>query len=168
MRLLWTTLLVLAAGCSRPGSSSAHRAGGAVSPSLEQPPLGEEPAPDFARAPTANEGSATEHPDATAREGAKPAQAGGAEEGGQPAASGELKVGMSREELLRRLGPCGHRVLLMTASALPAEVFQPEEGDCVQRFGERQFFVVGERLERIEPGLSHYVPPHPVQTDQPD
>ena len=118
------------------------------------------PAPTETVAPALDEA-----PAATAPRGSEarpevlpPAPVVGAD-GGTPR-SDDVAVGWSRDTFLARLGPCAQRVLLMTAGATPTEVYQPRGGDCVKRFGEQQFYVVGDRVARIQSGLSHYVPPH--------
>lgn len=163
MKLRWLVLWAFAVGCSRPGARPAGSRPGSPTGAVSEAPKAE-----VELTSAASERAVRDAPDAGADEGAARAPRGSSPSPGTAQLRpDELQVGLSREALLRALGPCAHRVLLMTAAALPTEVYQPEEGQCVQRFGARQFYVVGERLERIQDGLSHYVPPQPVETDAP-
>lgn len=74
----------------------------------------------------------------------------------------ELEVGITRGALVGALGDCGERVKFLEPRSYrrTLEVFQPRAGECVDRFGERHFVVVGEQVERVEPGLRAKVTPH--------
>ena len=71
-----------------------------------------------------------------------------------------LKVGLEREALVQALGSCGERVKFIEPRSYrrALEIFQPKDGDCAARFGERHFVVVGDRVAQVEEGLR----PRPV------
>lgn len=68
----------------------------------------------------------------------------------------DIKVGMTRDEVLDTLGVCAIRVAY-TPPLPPAhrsvETFQPRGEPCQQRFGARRFMVVAGKLEEILDGL---------------
>lgn len=151
--LLAAVLALGLAGCSRKGPPSPAPSTAKVAPAAPTPES--EAAPEQAPAP-GEPSFLKASPQAAPSVG----DAGSAGE-----MSEDIELGLSREAFLARLGPCAHRVLLMTAGSQPSEVFQPKAGECVKRFGERQFYLLGGHVARIQAGLSHYVPPkHPKET----
>lgn len=80
----------------------------------------------------------------------------------------KIAVGMSRPELMTALGECALRTNFVPAGApgqFTVESFQPKLGKCVEKFGQRQFQVVGGVLKTIRNGLS---PPPPPPGAPPD
>lgn len=139
-------LAICLAGCSRRGPPAPSPSAAKAAPTA--PTLESEEAPELA-APAEPSSPAPPLPPAPVALDA----------GSVGETSEDIELGLSRDAFLARLGGCARRVLLMTAGSQPAEVFQPKAGECAKRFGERQFYVVGGHVARIQAGLSHYVPP---------
>jgi hypothetical protein len=80
-----------------------------------------------------------------------------------PALPTDIKVGQSREVVLGLLGDCAERAYFLPGGSgnLSVEIYQPKEGECRKRLGERHFVLTGEKLERVTPGvLPPPGPPH--------
>ncbi len=68
----------------------------------------------------------------------------------------DLKVGMTRDELMTVMGNCAERTTLIPAyrGRSVVEVFQPRrEEACLKRFGPRRIFVAGLTVSEIQPGM---------------
>jgi hypothetical protein len=67
--------------------------------------------------------------------------------------------GQPREVVLALLGECAERPIFYPAGPgrQTVEVYQPREGECRKKLGERRLMVVGEVLQEILPGVA--VPP---------
>jgi hypothetical protein len=86
---------------------------------------------------------------------AAPSTRWSAEPAPPPGRDGEVRLGMTRSELMTLTGGCLLRTYLSPGSArtLSAEVFQPREGECVKRFGANRISLIGGKVKSIEPGL---------------
>jgi hypothetical protein len=73
----------------------------------------------------------------------------------------DFALGQSREVVVGLLSECGERVHFLPGGAggLSVEVYQPKEGKCRERLGERRFMVVGGVLKEIVPGTQPPPPP---------
>jgi hypothetical protein len=73
----------------------------------------------------------------------------------------DFQVGQPREVVLGMLGDCAERMFFLPGGSgnLSVEIFQPKEGECRKRLGERRFTVTGGKLERVTPGVLAPKPP---------
>ena len=150
MKSLWLSaaLVVLVGGCSRHAPAP--------------------PAPKAAPAAAADEAAPTQPAEEAAAPSAPVARSAPSVAKAAPApaakpAPGGITTGMTREELLDRLGVCAHLVTMVPggAGARSVEVYEPDpnRGDCVKQFGERQYMVVAGKLDSYIDGLNRAPPP---------
>ncbi len=73
----------------------------------------------------------------------------------------DFAVGQPREVVLALLGECAERPVFYPGSPgrQTVEVYQPREGECRKKLGERRLMVVGEKLQEILPGVAATPPP---------
>ncbi len=79
-----------------------------------------------------------------------------------PGSHNEIKLGMRRDALIKTLSYCSTRTLLIPPARgrLLTEVLQPKRTDpeCIKRFGENRFMMLGGVLKEILPGLDEQAP----------
>lgn len=75
----------------------------------------------------------------------------------EPGSASEIRLQMTREALLKTLGRCQSRTVLIPPAKdrLVTEIFQPlaNDGQCVKQFGARRFVLVGGKLTEILNGM---------------
>jgi hypothetical protein len=130
--------------------------------SKEPAPAKDAPAAQAEQAPKPAEQPAAA-PEAEAEAPSKESQAAAPAED-EDATPRELKVGQSRDEVMKLFGTCAERKAFIPPGpkSFYVEVFQPKNTEaCKKRLGERQFTIRGGQLFQITPGL---IPPPPPST----
>ena len=148
-----TGALVLLGACSKPQEQAA----GAPSPAGPQ-------AESVAREETpARKAALVEQPSPVEYVMPREPVTGTAPSGPAPT---ELKLGQSREDVVRVLGDCAERMHYLPggSGSLSVEVLQPKEGECRKRLGDRHFTLTGGVLKEMRPGA---LPPPPAPKPPP-
>ncbi|XXF77356.1 hypothetical protein P2318_30540 [Myxococcaceae bacterium GXIMD 01537] len=156
--LLGALLMATGAACTKPQEPAPAVAPPASAPRAAAPSEG---------APPAAERRSLEQPSTDNRVLPWEPVTGTADVGPLPK---DFQRGQPRDVVVTMLGECAERVQLRPGGpgALTVEIFQPREGECLKRLGERHFTLKGGVLESVTAGLLPLpAPPAPPPPSSP-